>query len=260
MGSDLISGDGNRLLKFPALLAMLSLLGYWSAYQGLIRDLIGVGPMAKSKPRDLSRTQRLLIYGAAYLWTDMVAGMTHLMFDFCPRYYPVIGDVARGFQFHHYHPSAWTVVPFFTMLSHSFLLLGALSVALALLPPRRVFRAFWALTYLLCLLTVVTHRWVHFPEDENYWWCRALQRIGLLMSNGHHLQHHESLVTQFSNLSGITDFILDAVTKYLLPPTMYHHWMMATMIWFAIPMIVGLQRLRPQGTQIASRLAHKEDV
>merc|ERR1739848_638895 len=110
------------------------LLMDWSLRKGLLRDLVGVGPQSTLEPRplDISRKKRLMIYVAAYLWTDMMAGLTHLTFDFCPHYYPIIGHVAKGFQFHHVHPTAWTVVPIFTMLSHSFLLLGSLSVALAL--------------------------------------------------------------------------------------------------------------------------------
>ena len=93
--------------------------------------------------------------------------LTHLTFDFCPHDYPIIGAVAKGFQYHHFHPSAWTVVPIVTMLSHSFLLLGALSAALLAARPKPGFpRVFWSSAMAFCLLTVLTHRWVHLPAAE----------------------------------------------------------------------------------------------
>ena len=113
--------------------------------------------------------------------------------------YPIIGSVAKGFQYHHFHPSAWTVVPLLTMLSHSFLLLGALSAALLAAPPRMgAARVFWSAAMALCLLTVLTHRFVHLPPEDTPGWFRGLQRLGLLMGQEHHKAHHLSLVTQVS--------------------------------------------------------------
>merc|ERR1719424_1814714 len=107
------------------------------------------------------------------------------------------------------------------MLSHSLPLLGLLSVSLALFPPRRCWRAFWSLTFMLTFLTVLCHRWVHTPPDEGYWWFRLLQHTGLLMSHEHHMQHHDSLLQQFSNLSGATDGLLNYVVARWVPAIEY---------------------------------------
>merc|ERR1719401_2170837 len=138
--SDLDTHDGLRYLKYPCFGAILLLLGSWAVHAGLLRDLFGVGPLASGAPPDLSRLERIAIYASAYLWTDGVAGLTHLTFDFAPRWYPIIGSVATGFQFHHVHPTAWVVVPLPVMLSHSLPLLGLLSSACAAVPQRRRFR------------------------------------------------------------------------------------------------------------------------
>merc|ERR1719453_1176478 len=101
-------------------------VGTWSSKGGLLLDMFGVGPEGEGDVA-LSRRTRILVLISAYLWTDGIAGLTHLTFDFSPRNYPIIGSVAKGFQFHHYHPSAWVVVPFWQMMSHSVPLLGFLS-------------------------------------------------------------------------------------------------------------------------------------
>jgi hypothetical protein len=238
--SDLISKDANRLLKYPFALIIIVLLLDWSVRKGLMQDLFGVGPVAWSEATNMSPKNRCVIYVAAYLWTDMMAGLTHLTFDFCPHHYPIVGNVAKGFQFHHVHPTAWTVVPIFTMLSHSFLLLGTISVLLMLAPPRRDFRAFWALAFVFCLMTVLTHRWVHYPPEENFLWFRLLQYFRILMPHEHHKLHHDSLVTQFSNFSGVTDPLLDAISTYLIPPTSYQLWLSVLVVWVSMPIAAGV--------------------
>jgi hypothetical protein len=239
--ADHLSGDGLRWMKYPCFAAIAALLAEWARTGGLLHDLFGVGPRARGAIRsdDLSRLERATIYAAAYLWTDGVAGLTHLTFDFAPRWYPIIGTVATGFQFHHVHPTAWVVVPLPVMLSHSLPLLGLLSSACAVVPQRRRYRAFWSLTMVLCLVTVLTHRWVHTPPEQQYAWFRLLQSAGLLMSHEHHMLHHDSLVTQFSNLSGVTDCILDFIATRWLPPTHYQQWLTITLLYFAVPITLG---------------------
>jgi len=218
-----------------------------------------MGAEAVEEKGDLSRSARAGIYLCAYFWTDGVAGLTHLTFDFCPQWYPLIGSVARGFQYHHYHPTAWVVVPFTVMLSHSLPLLGLLSLSLVVIPPRRCFRAFWCLTYVLCLTTVMTHRWVHTPPEEGFWWFQLLQASGLLMSHEHHMKHHDSLVTQFSNLSGVTDFILDHIANNWLSPTEYQYWLMVCLLYFAVPIAVGAKSMPLSGKKTRPADSSLED-
>lgn len=235
---DRIAPDGLRMFKYPCFLATLLLLGDWTVRKGLLRDLLGVGPRAWTRPADLTILQRLLIYVFAYLWTDGVAGLVHLTFDFCPRNYPFFGSVATGFQYHHRHPTAWAVVPLPVMLSHSLPLMGVLSASLALTQQKRCFRAFWTLTLVFFVMTVLTHRWVHMPPESNFAWFQFLQRTGLLMSHEHHMKHHDSLVHQFSNLSGVTDFILDYLCTRV-PAWEYQHWLTATLLYFTVTIVVG---------------------
>jgi len=271
---DTATTDSLRWLKYPCILGILLVLGHWAVNRGLLRDVFGFGPAcndrctsgstgAFGKPEsegDLSWKSRLMIYVVAYYWTDGVAGLTHLTFDFCPQWYPIIGSVARGFQFHHFHPTAWVVVPFAMMLSHALPLLGLLSLALTIVPPGRRFRAFWSLTYVLCLVTVMTHRWVHFQPEENYWWFRLLQESGLLMSHEHHMTHHDSLVTQFSNLSGVTDFMLDYVATNWLPPTEYQNWLMVCLLYFAVPIALGAEPMYRDVKKVGVEEGHASEI
>lgn len=240
--ADLEAGDAQRNLKSPALLLILACLGRWAARMGLLEDISGLARFRAKREAEagppLTPRARCVFVVAAYFWTDLVAGLTHLTFDFAPWDYPVIGDVARGFQFHHVHPSAWCVVPPATLFSHSFLLLGTLSAGLLLLRPRRCMRLFWCTSFALCLLTVLTHRWVHMEPETLPPWFRLLQRTGLLMSHDHHMQHHRSLVTQFSNLSGVTDRFLNRLTTYV-PATHFQHWLTAKVSVFALTIFLG---------------------
>jgi len=243
--SDLVAGDSQRSLKYPAFALIVSLLARWARGGGLLEDLGLAAPRPGGAP--LSRRTKAAVVVAAYLWTDLVAGLTHLTFDFAPWDYPVIGGVARGFQFHHVHPTAWVVVPVPTLFSHSFLLLGALSLGLHLLTPRRPMRLFWVVSFALCLVTVLTHRWVHLEPAALPLWFRACQKVGLLMSHEHHQQHHKSLVTQFSNLSGVTDSLLNALTRYV-PATHFQHWLTVMVAVFAATIVAGADPrcLRPR--------------
>eukprot|EP00928_Gymnodinium_smaydae_P020393 TRINITY_DN17880_c0_g1_i2.p1 TRINITY_DN17880_c0_g1~~TRINITY_DN17880_c0_g1_i2.p1 ORF type:complete len:485 (+),score=51.98 TRINITY_DN17880_c0_g1_i2:116-1570(+) len=236
--SDLSTSDELRWLKYPFFAAILLLIGQWSYSHGLLFDFFGVGPPCDAKA-PLGRLERAGVLVGAYLWTDGIAGLTHLCFDFCPRWFPVVGAVAKGFQFHHYHPSAWVVVPFWQMMSHSVPLLGLLSCILLGLRPCRRFRMFWVTTFVLCFSTVLTHRWCHIPPEELPAWFRALQSVGFFMSHEHHQAHHQSLVTQFSNLSGVTDFILDWITVNWIPAPRYQHWLSVTVCYFALPIVLG---------------------
>lgn len=239
---DRAAPDGLRLFKYPCFLVTAILLGDWILRKGLLRDLFGFGPKAWNHPTDLQATRRLSIWSLAYLWTDGVAGLVHLTFDFCPRTYPFFGSVATGFQYHHKHPTAWAVVPLPVMLSHSLPLMGILSATLAVTQQKRCFRAFWTLTLVFFVMTVLTHRWVHMPPEGNYEWFKILQQTGLLMSHEHHMKHHDSLVQQFSNLSGVTDFILDYLCS-LVPAWQYQHWLTATLVYFAVPIVAGASAL-----------------
>ena len=99
-------------------------------------------------------------------------------------------------------------------------------------------RLFWCTSFALCLLTVLTHRWVHMEPETLPPWFRLLQRTGLLMSHDHHMQHHRSLVTQFSNLSGVTDRFLNRLTTYV-PATHFQHWLTAKVSVFALTIFLG---------------------
>jgi len=235
---DRAAPDGLRMFKYPCFLATALLLGDWILRKGLLRDLFGCGPEAWDRPTDLQALRRLSIWVLAYLWTDGVAGLVHLTFDFCPRSYPFLGSVATGFQYHHIHPTAWAVVPLAVMLSHSLPLMGILSATLAVTQQKRCFRAFWTLTLVFFVMTVLTHRWVHMPPEGNYKWFKMLQQTGLLMSHEHHMKHHDSLVQQFSNLSGVTDFVLDYLCS-VVPAWEYQHWLTVTLVYFAVPIIAG---------------------
>jgi hypothetical protein len=238
--TDLKTSDSLRWLKYPMICLMAFVIGGWAVKRGLLLDFVGVGPDAPGEAA-LSHQQRLLVAFFAYLWTDGIAGLTHLTFDFCPRDYPIIGNVAKGFQFHHYHPSAWVVVPFWQMMSHSVPLLGFLSCFLLVLRPSRSFRLFWTWTFILCFATVLSHRWCHIPPEELPTWYRVLQWSGILMTHEHHQAHHLSLVTQFSNLSGVTDFILDWLATNIIPAHQYQHWLSVTTVYFALPIVVGAE-------------------
>lgn len=86
--SDLIAKDSQRSLKVPALALILSCLGRWCRSYGLLEDVFGLGAFRArdegAAGRPLSRASKGALLVFAYFWTDLVAGLTHLTFDFAP--------------------------------------------------------------------------------------------------------------------------------------------------------------------------------
>lgn len=253
--ADKISADELFWLKLPLMAVMTFKFWRWCVQDGLLRDLLGFGPYAlAAEGPDLTKLERASTLVLAFCWCDIVGGLTHLTFDYCPHYFPIIGGVAKGFQFHHHHPTGWVVVNFWTMMSHSVPLLGTLSIFLVFIKPRRAYRLFWVAVYSLTFTTALSHRWAHIPPAELPLWYRALQGSGFLMSHEHHMSHHRGEVpdTQFSNLSGKLDFIIDLLVKHVVPAWNYHFWITLTMLYMFVPIALGSAAFS------SSRLHHKK--
>ena len=130
---------------------------------------------------------------------DLVSGVVHWLFDTWGSVdTPVVGALAiRTFRQHHIDPKAMLHHDFIETNGHNFALaltltLGGLWV---LRMPGPSDRALFCAAFLLMMavfvsLTSQIHKWAHMPTPPSL--IVPLQRLGLLLSPGHHEAHHNA--------------------------------------------------------------------
>jgi hypothetical protein len=219
--------------KVISLLILLALLGHWAWKKDLCAD---IAPWASSRPHLSARTSSMVML-ASFLYMDLVSGIVHLILDYAPHWLPVLGGLARGFQYHHHDPTAIVRISWYAYVSHVHLLCPVVAALLVLSDASRVQRLFWFWGAVFVHLFQTTHRWAHFRPDQLPWPVQVWQQSGLLLTKERHMGHHEDLESQFTILSGHTDFLLDAAVK-LVPPIRYDVWLFVGIAWFLLP--IGL--------------------
>lgn len=239
--------DDQIFLKVPLFSMAAYVLYDWGSRRGLLRDLIGVGPLAqRGEEPDLSRRGRAIVYIVAYFYSDLISGLTHIAFDFLPFYYPVFGGVARSFQYHHVHPRQAVEPPYWVMMSHLLLPVGLLFLGLGLAKPRRSFRMFWTLLAFGSIGTYSTHRWMHHHPEELPFWFTLLQGVGFLASHARHHTHHVDPTISFSQLTGHSDWLIDTFSHYIVSPYRFEFWTSMLLLAYVAPAILGSTAISAQ--------------
>lgn len=210
-------------------------LGTWAIYKGLLGD---IAPWFSSSPGLSSRTS-ICICIAASFYMDLVSGVVHLILDYAPHWIPVLGDLARGFQYHHADPTAIIRISWYAYVSHIHLLCPLVMILLWASDASRVQRLFWFWGSVNVHVFQTAHRWAHFPPHALNEIVVLLQDWGLVLTHAKHMQHHEDLEKQFTILSGHTDIILDTFSQ-VIPPQRYDLWLFVGVIWFTLPMFLDM--------------------
>jgi len=136
-----------------------------------------------------------------YLAADLVSGVIHWVADsFFDETTPLIGSLLiQPFREHHRDPEGITRHGFFEAAGNSCLVtlppLAALWLWGATGGPAGIV-AIFGLAVALCaalgvFATNLIHRSAHVPEANQRASIAALQRCGLILSAGHHAQHHQ---------------------------------------------------------------------
>mmetsp|Transcript_55802 Transcript_55802/g.154482 ORF Transcript_55802/g.154482 Transcript_55802/m.154482 type:complete len:447 (-) Transcript_55802:107-1447(-) len=220
--------------KLISLAVFVIALGDWFWRRGLALDIC---PWLAWKRAPLSPWVSLIAPLVAFIYMDLTSGIVHLILDYAPAWIPGIGPLAKGFQYHHFDPTAIIRISWYSYVSHVHLLCPLVALLLVLSDASRASRVFWFWGAVFVHLFQTTHRWAHFPPSDLPRLVRLLQASGMVLTHTRHMAHHEDLERQFTILSGHTDVVLDAASR-LVPPWRYDLWMVFGVFWFLLP--VGL--------------------
>ena len=222
---------------------------HWSCTMGLLSNLLQL-PFAT-----MGFTTWLSILACAYVYCDAVSGVVHILLDHTPHDVPVLGVMARGFQYHHHQPRGITAISWYAYASHVHPVAVVLLPVLWLARPSQPAQLFWSLAWCFAHLFQTAHRWAHLPPQELMLLPQFLQQLGLVISPEYHMQHHQSLLDQFSTLNGITDPLFDAITRTLLPARSYALWYGIAVFLFLLPIGLDLfvRRISLQSLGVASK-------
>jgi len=225
--------------KVVSLGALLALLGFWGWKRSLCVDVV---PWLSAHPHITRRTS-VVVSLLAFAYMDVTSGIVHLILDYAPHWLPVLGGLARGFQFHHHDPTAIIRISWYAYVSHIHLLCPIVAALLVLSDASRVQRLFWFWGAVYAHLFQTTHRWAHFPPEQLPWVVRSLQDGGLLLTHERHMRHHEDLEKQFTILSGHADVLLDSALA-MVPPIRYDIWLFIGIVWFLLPVALDIKYRR----------------
>lgn len=215
---------------------LLGLLGHWFRNQGLAAD---VCPLLLRQRAVISTRTSLMVMLASFIYMDLTSGIVHLILDYAPSWLPGIGPLARGFQYHHFDPTAIIRISWYAYVSHVHLLCPLIAGLVLLSSASRVARLFWFWGAVFVHLFQTTHRWAHFQPKDLPDIVQYFQSSGLLLTHQRHMDHHQDLERQFTILSGHTDAILDTASR-IVPPWRYDIWMLIGVCWLMLPVGIDL--------------------
>lgn len=253
-----------KVVKVASLASLIAIIAYWFARCDLGSDIC---PWLAPKPRITGRTS-VLVCIAAFVYMDLTSGIIHLILDYAPHSLPVLGDLARGFQYHHTDPTAIVRISWYAYVSHVHILCPIIALIIILAEVTRVHRLFWFWGAVFVHLFQTAHRWVHFHPSQLPWIVQRGQDLGLLLSVDKHMSHHEDLEHQFTILSGHTDIVLDTLSS-IIPPQRYDLWLFVGVFWFSTPFVVdivcqdklkGLEVHMKDGSVLGSEMSSKGHV
>ncbi len=153
----------------------------------------------------------------AYIITDFVNGIAHMYMDNNTRYASIVGPFISSFHLHHSNPKYTKQHPvkvYFYASGIKFWLLGYL---LALYGLQKLFtieygvNVFFVSVGILSSIAEVSHYWCHMSTNKTI---LILQKYRILLSKQHHKHHHCADNTHYAFLNGITDPILNVISRY----------------------------------------------
>jgi hypothetical protein len=171
-------------------------------------------------PLALGPLGQVLVLLVAWLLTDFVNGLVHMVMDNCDRYESLVGPLSANFHLHHkiprYRQNPLLVVYFLESGAKVWLVGYLALVALALpLLQATPFLA-WLLVYfgILSCVGEVSHYLCHNSMSPLAGW---LGNCGILLGKRHHARHHLHNNVSYAFLNGLTDPLIDPIARRLYP-------------------------------------------
>ena len=164
----------------------------------------------------------ILDFIVAYILTDFVNGLVHMYMDNNTNYTSVVGPFVAAFHVHHSTLKYAKQSPFSVYFFESgskFWLLGYLIILLFI--QFIVFIPFIIQFILVCFsilssLAEVSHYWCHNATPKNIA-IKWLQKHHVLLSAKHHALHHTEDNVQYAFLNGISDPVINRISRYWYP-------------------------------------------
>lgn len=161
----------------------------------------------------------ILAFFTAYIITDFVNGLVHMYMDNNTNYTSLVGPFVCAFHLHHYKPTYTRRHPikvYFCESGSKFWLLIYLFALTAIQKSTSLPYAFDVGLVSFGILSSVaelSHYWCHNATKKNKV-IRSLQKYRLLLSKQHHVVHHRYDNMQYAFLNGMTDPLLNLISKY----------------------------------------------
>jgi hypothetical protein len=154
----------------------------------------------------------------AYLATDFINGLAHLIMDNATHYTSPFGPFIAAFHFHHARQNYAIRHPIKVYFYESGTKFWLLIYLIALCLLQFYVQLNTALNFgLVCVgilssVAEVSHYCCHNATVKNTW-IKWLQKNKILLSMDHHKQHHCSDNTQYAFLNGISDPLLNTIAR-----------------------------------------------
>jgi hypothetical protein len=157
---------------------------------------------------------------AAWLVTDFVNGLVHMVMDNNAHYTGLTGPLVANFHLHHkipqYRKNPLAVVYFLESGSKVWLVFYLSLLALGLPALQHTPAAAWLLVEvgILSSAAEVSHYLCHSSQSPL---ARRLGDWGILLGKRHHARHHLENNVSYAFLNGLTDPLIDPIARRLYP-------------------------------------------
>jgi hypothetical protein len=161
----------------------------------------------------------MIAFIGAYIVTDFVNGLVHMYMDNNTNYTSWVGPFVSAFHLHHSKPIYAKRHPIKVYFYESGTKFWLLAYLLVLAIFQKKLCLYYGLEFgLVCFgilssVAEVSHYWCHNATRKNKI-IRILQKYRILLSKQHHAAHHMSDNTHYAFLNGITDPLLNVISKH----------------------------------------------
>jgi hypothetical protein len=151
-----------------------------------------------------------------YVLADFAGGILHWIEDTYLEYcidLPIIGDIARENEMHHYFPRMILAYGYIENMTYS-LPISMFALIVLYFIDKSVFVKypyFIVTFFILTSSTNIIHRFSHMRECENHFLVRCLHQFKILPSHEHHSIHHKISTEKYCPISTYTNYLLDAI-------------------------------------------------
>jgi len=224
-----------EIAETSCFLVFVATVVFWIARKDFLTDLMPLTCVDAGTRRKAA----LAVLVGSFFFLDVLSGVVHIVLDFAPHWLPVMGPLAYGTQLHHHDTTAFLHESPVNHVGHVHLILPIIPILVIASNGSRLQRLWWFWTAVWAHLFQFTHRWSHIPSESLPWLLLAAQSAKLLLTQDHHMKHHQDNSINFCFLSGQigSDALLNFATR-IVGPTRYDLWIGVLMGMLLLPAVI----------------------